>query len=167
MSLGTYKRLKALFAICIAFALSFIVRDEFFVQDTPTIRYMSPRDYIALRLPAWQKGVGDSAIHLWGALYPSPTPVPTIYIPPAPAISPFVARPNLSIPRAVTLKKGAIPKTSGDDSLLQDFDARYRVTEVTTSNGFVEVVAPVNTSVPIEDLHVLGRLHDTLQERGR
>jgi hypothetical protein len=74
---------------------------------------------------------------------------------------------SIDIAQAVTLKKrGGSSLSAVELDTIRQLDTNYKVTEVTTPRGLVEVVSPLESSVPTADLQVLGKINDLLEERG-
>ncbi len=163
MSLGTIKRFKIGFIIIVSLWMSSVVTTEFFYTNSPTARYASIGEYLAYRTPLIESAVSSLLSRL---SQPKPTDTHAIAKNPTDAYLPSNSASSFNIPLAVTLKKKGVNLSTVELDTVRQLDANYRITEVTTNRGLVEVVSPLQSQVPTADLQVLGRINDLLEERG-
>lgn len=164
MSLGTIKRIKIGFIIIVSLWMSSLVSKEFFYTNSAVAKYASVGDYLAYRTPLIESTVSALVARI---LQPKPTDAPAIAENPIYTSPSVNSTTNLNIALAVTLKKRGGPSmTAVELDTIRQLDTNYRITEVTTPRGLVEVVSPLQSQVPTADLQVLGKINDLLEERG-
>lgn len=163
MSLGTIKRIKTVVIILLALWMSSVVTKEFFYTNSPTARYSSIGEYLAYRTPLIESGVSSLVSRL---LQPKPTDAPMLATSPSYTYLPSNSASSFDIPQAVTLKKRGANLSAVELDTVRQLDTNYKITEVTTNRGLVEVVSPLQSQVPTTDLQALGRINDLLEERG-
>jgi len=163
MSLGTIKRIKIGFIIIVSLWMSSLITNEFFYTNSPTARYASIGEYLAYRTPL----IGSAVSSLLTRIsQPKPTDTPTVATKPSHTSPSSSLGSSLDILQAVTLKKRGTNLSPKELDTVRQLDANYRITEVTTPRGLVEVVSPLQSQVPTADLQVLGRINDLLEEQG-
>ena len=163
MSLGTIKRIKIGFIIIVSLWMSSLVSKEFFYTNSAIAKYASVGDYLAYRTPLIESTVSALVARI---LQPKPADAPALTTNPS-YTYPSTGATSLNIPHAVTLKKRGGPSmTAVELDTIRQLDTNYRITEVTTPRGLVEVVSPLQSQVPTADLQVLGKINDLLEERG-
>ena len=164
MSLGTIKRIKTICAIFVALWLSSVASTEFFYTNSAIAKYASIRDYLAFRTPLIQSSVERLISQI---TMRKPIDTPPTYTAPTYSYTGQNTGKNIDIAQAVTLKKRGGPSmTAVELDTIRQLDTNYRITEVTTPRGLVEVVSPLQSQVPTADLQVLGKINDLLEERG-